>query len=92
MEYKKISQLLIDPNKKTKLNFDGVNFSSENSKIELNSEILNMHVNDETTDDITKKQYWENDIESAINNSSFIKNINKIFCPSDNFTNLNNQE
>tara|TARA_B000000475_G_C15891981_1_gene404871 strand:- start:579 stop:767 length:189 start_codon:yes stop_codon:yes gene_type:complete len=49
-------------------------------------------MNEKKIDDITKKQYWENDIENAINNSSFIKNINKIFCPSDNFTNLNNQE
>ena len=49
-------------------------------------------MNEKKIDDITKKQYWENDIENAINNSSFIKNINKILNTSDNFTNLNNQE
>ena len=48
--------------------------------------------NDKKIDDITKKQYWENDIENAINNSSFIKNINKILNTSNNFTDLNNQE
>ena len=49
-------------------------------------------MNEKKIDDITKKQYWENDIENAINNSSFIKNINKILNTSDNFTDLNNQE
>ena len=49
-------------------------------------------MNDKKIDDITKKQYWENDIENAINNSSFIKNINKILNTSNNFTDLNNQE
>lgn len=55
-------------------------------------EKLLKQMNDKKIDDITKKQYWENDIESAINNSSFIKNINKILNTSNNFTDLNNQE
>ena len=49
-------------------------------------------MNDKKIDDITKKQHWENDIENAINNNSFIKNINKILNSSNNFTDLNNQE
>ena len=55
-------------------------------------EKLLKQMNDKKIDDITKKQYWENDIENAINNSSFIKNINKILNTSNNFTDLNNQE
>ena len=49
-------------------------------------------MNNKKIDDITKKQYWENDIENAINNNSFIKNINRILNTSNNFTDLNNQE
>tara|TARA_Y100000589_G_C27075781_1_gene597394 strand:+ start:546 stop:734 length:189 start_codon:yes stop_codon:yes gene_type:complete len=55
-------------------------------------EKLLKQMNDKKIDDVTKKQYWENDIENAINNNSFIKNINKILNTSNNFTDLNNQE
>ena len=59
---------------------------------EITFQKLLKQMNDKKIDDITKKQYWENDIENAINNSSFIKNINKILNTSNNFTDLNNQE
>jgi len=52
-------------------------------------------MNNKKIDDITKKQYWETDIENAINNNSFVKEINKLCFNSnnsDNFTNLDNKE
>ena len=52
-------------------------------------------MNNKKIDDITKKQYWETDIENSINNNSFVKQINKLCFNSnnsDNFTNLDNKE
>ena len=52
-------------------------------------------MNNKKIDDITKKQYWETDIENSINNNSFVKEINKLCFNSnnsDNFTNLDNKE
>ena len=49
-------------------------------------------MNNKKIDDITKKQYWETDIENTINNNSFVKEINILCFNSDNFTNLDNKE
>tara|TARA_B100001564_G_scaffold166406_1_gene139813 strand:- start:5146 stop:5352 length:207 start_codon:yes stop_codon:yes gene_type:complete len=55
-------------------------------------------MNNKKIDDITKKQYWETDIENTINNNSFVKKINELCFNSnnsnnsDNFTNLDNKE
>ena len=60
---------------------------------EITFQKLLKQMNNKKIDDITKKQYWETDIENSINNNSFVKEINKCFFKnSDTFTNLNNQE
>lgn len=56
MRYNKISDLIIDPQSKEKISFDGKNFVSKNNEFIINEEILNMFQYDEKTDDITKKQ------------------------------------
>ena len=62
---------------------------------EITFQKLLKQMNDKKIDDITKKQYWETDIENSINNNSFVKQINKLCFNSnnsDNFTNLDNKE
>ena len=60
---------------------------------EITFQKLLKQMNDKKIDDITKKQYWETDIENSINNNSFVKEINKCFFKNaDTFTNLDNKE
>jgi SAM-dependent methyltransferase len=56
MNYHKILDLIVDPQSKVKISFDGKNFISKNNEFIINDEILNMFQNDEKTDEITKKQ------------------------------------
>ena len=56
MNYHKILDLIVDPQSKLKISFDGKKFISKNNEFIINDEILNMFQNDEKTDEITKKQ------------------------------------
>lgn len=56
MNYHKILDLIVDPQSKVKISFNGKNFISKNNEFIINDEILNMFQNDEKTDEVTKKQ------------------------------------